>query len=193
MPVDAAAWTSLARVKEHLGITNASSDAKLENLINASFASLESYIGQSLKAATYTEFFDGDGTDEVLLNNYPVVAITSIHDDIDRAFGSDTLIDAADYTFYSNKNENIGRVRLLNGLAFSPGIQNVKVIYLAGYVTVPYDAEQACVELVAWHWNKAGTEGYTAQSLGGKSETYDMRYIPDFIRGQVQKFRKMNV
>ena len=44
--------------------------------------------------------------------------------------------------------------------------------------------------LVAWLLNRAGTEGQTSASLGGKSETYELDAIPAYIKRGVAKYRK---
>lgn len=187
-------WITTARAKEHLGIATSDTtlDAKLATLVTAASKLLDGFIGHSIHQATYTEYYDGDATNELLLNNYPVVSITSIHDDLDRAFGSDKLIAATDYVFDSNENENVGFVRLFKTQSvFQTGVQNVKVVYVAGYTTAPEDAQLACAMLVAWLLNRAGTEGQTAASLGGKSETYESD-IPLYIRRLVHRYKKFS-
>src|SRR5574342_717092 len=110
MSVDAGAWTSLANVREHLHIpaSDTNDNTFIEHLINRSYKMLEQYIGRVMKAADYTEYHDGDGTNELILKQWPINSIASIHDDIERDFGSDTLVDAGDYVFEAD----YGMVRL---------------------------------------------------------------------------------
>ncbi len=185
------AWTTRAAVKSHLKITTSSLDAEIDEKINAASRMLQSFIGHSLKLTTYTEFYDGDLTNTILVGNYPLVSITSIHDDVLRQFGDDTLIDAGDYVFDSNEGENVGTVRLFtaDGI-FSLGVQNIKIVYVAGYTTVPEDAALSCIQLVAWLLNRAGTEGQSSAALGGKSESYEMDSMPEYIKRGVRKYRK---
>jgi len=190
MSLDTAlAWTSRAAVKSHLKISATDLDDEIDLKINAASKLLETYIGHSIKAGSFTEFYDGDGTNMLLLGNYPVLSIAGIWVDGVRVFGDDKLVDPAAYAFDANESENVGTVRLLSG-CFGRGVQNVKVQYMAGFSEVPYDAELSCIQLVAWLLNRAGTEGQTSASLGGKSETYELDAIPAYIKRGVAKYRK---
>jgi len=193
MPLDEAlAWTSRDAVKAHLKITATDLDDEIDTKINEASRLLQSFIGHSLKTDTYTEYFDGDCTNTLLVSNYPVQSVTSIHDDTARVFGDDKLIDSGDYVFDSNENENVGTIRLFKGHGiFYRGVQNIKVVYVAGFDEVPEDAELSCKQLVAWLMNRAGTEGQTSASLGGKSETYEMDDIPEYIKRGVRRYRKI--
>lgn len=184
-------WTTTAAVKAHLKITTSDLDAEIETKIAEATKLLIGFIGHDLNSAEYTEYFDGDRTNSILLGNFPVQSITSIHDDPERVFGDDKLIDSGDYVFDANEGENVGIVRLFKGHGiFFKGVQNVKVVYQAGYDTIPEDAELACKQLVAWLMNRAGTEGQTAASLGGKSETYEMDSVPEYIKRGVRRYKK---
>lgn len=190
MTVDAGAWTSLANVKEHLDIDGSDTtyDAFLTSLVNRSYKVLEAYIGHAIKSATYTEDYDGDSTNSLLLKNYPIISITSIYDDVDRNFTASTLIPAADYVL--DKEE--GMVRLFqNTSAFKSGILNVRITYVAGYATIPADVEMAGIAHVAWMYRRANTEGTTAQTLGGKSEQYEMSFLPEYLKQMLRPYRKI--
>lgn len=193
MAVDAGAWCTLNEIKYHLhiGISDTTYDTLLEQLINSSYKILEQYIGHPIKSATYTEYYDGDNTNKLLLRKWPIVSVTSIHVDPDREFNSDDLINASNY--YVDTEH--GEIEIFQGLAAGPawfdkGIKNVKVIYVAGYATIPNDIRQASIWHVAWMFRRSDTEGTTAQSLGGKSETYDERAIPEWLRHVLAPYKE---
>lgn len=194
MSVDSNAWTSLAAVKRHLKIDDADTefDAELELLINACYKMLEGYIHHPLKSADYTKDLDGDGTNTLLLPIYPINSVTSIYDDPEREFAADTLIASTDYVV--DNEEEVGTVRLFkNTTAFTKGIKNIRIAFNAGYTTIPSDAELACILLVSWFWNRGGAEAMTAQSMGGKSESYNDDALPMFIRQMVGRFKEFSV
>lgn len=194
MGIDSSAWTSRADVKAWLGITDTSKDDLIDRLVNAAYKLLESYIHHPLLAADYTEYYDGDNTNSLVLRNYPIISITSIHDDTGRDFASDSLIDSTYYIYENNSNDRMGEVRLWQGVDyFAKGVQNVKIVYRAGYATIPADAAQACIMLVDWLMNRAGTMGKTAESLGGKSESYERELLPLHIRQMVQPYKNFSV
>lgn len=191
MPVEDNAWTTLVAVKRHLKIDalDTEHDTELEELINASYLLLEGYIHHPLKSATYTEDYDGDATNTLILRKYPIISITSIHDDTARAFGADTLVPATDYVL--DNEEEVGAVRLFqNTSIFTRGIKNVRVVYVAGYATIPADAARACILLVAWLFNRAGSESIVSQALGGKSESYVDDLLPLYIKQLVNRFKE---
>lgn len=189
MSVDAAAWTSVASCKTQLGITDTSQDTFLEQLVNRSYKILEIYCGRKMKAADYTEYLDGpddESRDTLLLDQFPINSVASLYDDLDRAFGSETLVAATDYVIYKER----GIVKLFrNESAFQKGIQNIKITYNAGYATIPGDLEDACIQMVEFMFNRARTSGFDAASLGGKSETYDKDEIPAAVKRTLRHYR----
>lgn len=156
--------TTLANVREYLGIDDAQTDddTLLQNLITRESAAIEKECNRTFGDATYTEYHDGDGTDTVMLKQYPVNSITSIHDDTDRDYDSDTLIDSDDYVYDSDSG-----IVQLDGFSFVPGRQNVKVVYNAGYTTIPTDLEQACIMRVAIRYlqGKANINAFDSDNI----------------------------
>lgn len=187
--VDDNAWTTLALVREHLEFASSdtSKDEQLKSLINRSYKILEKYIGRVVKSTQYTEYQDGDGTPQILLNQWPIISVTSIHSDVERDFGSDTEIEAANYLIYSDE----GRIELYKDETIFPeGKQNVKVIYTAGYAEIPDDLEFASTLHIAGFFKKAGNEGLLTKSLGGLSLSFQRVPIAEDVKIIVDAYRK---
>lgn len=71
--------TTLAAVKEWLGITTSGSDAGLQRVIDGASRFILNYLGRpTLLRATYTQRFRGNGKATVLLSNWPVLSVTSV-------------------------------------------------------------------------------------------------------------------
>jgi hypothetical protein len=190
--LDSNCWVTLDDLKEHMDIPSGDTtkDDFLTNILNGAYHIAKNYIGHDLIADDYTEYHDGDGEDTILLKVYPVNTIASIYDDTSREFGSDSLIDVDDYFF----DAQTGLVTLFQGSAsFKAGKGNIKVTYNAGYTTIPYDAQRGLIMLAAWLAQRAGTEGLTTATLGGKSEQYDSYNIPLFIRQCFIPYKNMSV
>jgi len=67
------ALTTLARVKTFLGISGTSNDELLTSLINSCTDFIENYCDRRFKQKAYTnELYNGNGTNKLLLKNYPV-------------------------------------------------------------------------------------------------------------------------
>ena len=67
--------TTLANVKEFLGITSTDYDSLLSNLIVRATYSIEKFCQRVLRSDDYRQFYDGDGSDELVLINYPVTEV----------------------------------------------------------------------------------------------------------------------
>lgn len=138
----------LEDLKQALNIDNTTSDDLLFEVLKRADQEAKTYCNRIFEVANYTEYYDGQGTNLIFLRQFPVVSITSIHDDIGREYTSGYLLDDEDYTF----DEKSGAVTL-DYYNFMKGKKNVKVIYRAGYGTgtgetnVPEDLKNAIIDL----------------------------------------------
>ena len=138
--------TTVANCKAFRGVAsnNDEHDAELARLIPAVQAFLEQECGRVFDQATVTEYFDGDDwKGSLLVSRPPITSITNLWDDAARAFA--TPMAAAKYDI---KDASSGYVRLLDGLTFSRGQKNIKLTYVGGYAAMPFDLEQAAIEMV---------------------------------------------
>jgi len=153
-------FVSLDEVKDFLNISDTNSDSILGSLIAGVSAQICLDCNRSFEYGTYTDYIDGDHDKKFLfLKEYPVASITSIHDDIDRDYGSDALIDSEDYAF----DPESGTVKL--EAAVARGIRNVKVIYVAGYDPMPDDLKYACLAKVAARFLASRTQVSTREGM----------------------------
>lgn len=169
--------TTLEQVKTHLGIAadDTSLDARLAALIQGVDAAIKSDLRRNIEQATYTEFYSGDGSRALRLKQTPVQSITTVYEDSSGlwgqgadAFAAATLLTAgADYALDLDQPDGTslsgllyrvggiwpGRVvrygnRLTAG--YEHGRGNLKITYVGGYATVPYDLALAANQLVGW-------------------------------------------
>ena len=125
-----------------------------------------------------TEYFDGDKEKSfIIVKNPPITSVTSLHDDLDRVYGSAALIDADDYVAYDS-----GRVEL-DGGSFSTGLKNIKIIYKGGYTeaTIPDDLKLACMLQSAFIFKRRKEIGLNAISgVGGSLNiSTPMKLLPE--------------
>jgi hypothetical protein len=137
--------TDLNAVKLMIGLTAAQTDDDelLEGLIDKETKFIQTATGRTLFYGTFTEYKNGDGLDSVMVDEYPIVAVTTLHDDVDRVYGADTLVASTDFTIRANA----GIIELDDDI-FSVGKQNVKIVYTGGYKVVPADLALACAQRV---------------------------------------------
>lgn len=139
------ALVTVEKCREFLNLEDDNESSHVEDLIDYVSAFIETYTKRTFLTATHTDYFDGNGTDTLFLNQRPVSSITSIHIDDGRSFGASTQISSSAIVLYDDE----GYVRL-DGDIFSRGIRNIKVIYVAGYSqsSIPPDVQFACIKLV---------------------------------------------
>ncbi len=195
--LDSNAWVSLAETKEFMGISGSSDDDLLTSLINYCFSALEDYLGRQIKSRTYTEErYDGDGTDTLIVYQYPITAISSIYDDPSLGFNSDTLIDSDDYLI-DDQDRYPGRIRLAGedalSLSFAKGKTNIKITYTAGYVTIPNTLKFGLLTYITSAYNKRKGHGTVVQSLGGQSVTWERMGIPREVKDIINDYKKFTV
>lgn len=135
--------STLANVKEYLRITDTNDDTLLQKILTRTSEWIQKYCNRTFIATTYTEYYDGDGSNELLLDQFPVNSITSCYDDTDREYGADTAITVTDLII-----KDAGLIVYDDGF-FNKGDHNIKITYNAGYTTIPADLELACIKLVA--------------------------------------------
>lgn len=84
-----------------------------------------------LKYKTITEYHDGKGCEFLNTKHWPIISITSLYDDADRTYGSNSLFDSDEFEIY---NADAGVVRVFDQV-FGDNQSNVKIVYIAGYST----------------------------------------------------------
>jgi len=126
--------TTTERIKEMIKIDadNTTSDAVLGNLINSVSIMAENYMGRKIESTTYTEYFDVNiGGEYHSLKAYPVTSITTIHNDADWTYGSDSLVSTDSY----QSSDETGLLYVKTN-AMIAGFNALKVVYIGGMATV---------------------------------------------------------
>lgn len=177
-------FTTLANVKDWLSVQNTGDDAKITLLISAATQFMKNYMSRDILSANYTEKYNGGNTMRMPLRNFPVTAISSLSVDgvtippAANSAGSGYLFDdKMIYLVGSSFGQNSP-----NGFTFSRGLQNVIVSYVAGYLSVPSDLEQACKELVASKYRRKDRIDQVSKNLGGEVVTFSIKDMPAEVK-----------
>lgn len=143
------ALVTLEAVKLHLGLapSNVAEDARLELFINAASAFIETYCSRRFKSQSYTELQSGRQNNYIVPLHFPITAISEI-----RISNTSAWSDAA--TLVSDEDYLISDYGTSIQLWFNVlhGYNNVRIIYTAGYTTLPSDLELAAMWAVEWYY-----------------------------------------
>jgi len=72
------ALTSTANFKSYADISHTDDDTLIGYLISRATSAIENYCDKTLTSTTYREFYDGSGDTELVLNQYPISAVTLV-------------------------------------------------------------------------------------------------------------------
>ena len=159
------AWVTVDRAKSARALASVPVDI-LGTMIPVAENYVEEHLHRKVESAEYTEYYDGDGTRELVINHHPITAITSV-----------ILKDWAD----SGNDETVTLSELLitqwdrGIISFKPGFsgyfpaskQNIEVIYTGGYTTVPAAIVEATVQIMIWLISSGDrSEGITKEKMG---------------------------
>ena len=174
--------TTLANLKAFLSNPGTNDDTLLQSLLTNASLFIENYINRDIVSLTYNVVIDGTGSRTMVLSDYPVTAVTSVTIDGD-------VIPPGSVTtsgFYFNADKVI-----LNGYYFNKGYGNVAITYTAGYATVPYDLQQACIGLVQFWLNDRQRAGEVSRTMGGQTITFSQKDMPPWVATILAQWKKV--
>jgi len=165
------ALTNLSSLKEVLGIVTGDEDSLLTNIINRVTDIIESYCnGRRFASTVYAdEEYDGTGTMRVNARHFPITAVTAYEGNDGRAGNADWNSLQSDSVRYIDDGQGPGQFYYSPG--FVVGTRNYRFSYTAGYATIPYDLEEACIQLCTWIYTDRKNKGMKAETLGEYSYT----------------------
>lgn len=186
------ALVALSDAKDFLKVSSENEDAIIESMINRASSWTNDYTQRLLLSRANTDYYDGDGTGTLILNQYPVTTLTSLNDDVDRTFGAGTAINVSTDVVIDNNN---GLIRLFNrAVAFNKGMLNIKAVYTAGYslANVPASIQEAVLLYIgnSYRSQYLGQRfGATSEHVGDRSTTYSNDEIMNQIKGLLNPYR----
>lgn len=184
------ALCTLAEAKAATKLTGTTAhDDELTKIVLAATDIIEGEFRVGIIARDYAEDFSPAWRDDRVFaglnglrpRQFPIISVTSLHEDSARAFGASTLIAAAGYVVTRYTIE-----LLYDGVpaVFSPGQRSVRLAYRAGYETIPADITRlalAVVKELYRRWDKQTAE-LQSESMGGVTVTYRDFDIKDLMK-----------
>jgi len=207
--MNAYALTTVARVKDYLGITSSDHDSLLGVLVDAITDFVENECDRRFKKTEYTDVkLDSEGSTELVLPNWPVdssATFTLYERESTSGYGSDDSgdwddIDSDDYRV----DWDAGIIRA--NFKFNEGFQNYKVDYTAGYDFENEDADNLVtlasaglsdLELIVWKLTgrefqkRKGTGDIKRMRLYNYEVTFAKEaYSDDEIKEVINKYKR---
>jgi hypothetical protein len=183
MALNVWALSNLARTKSFMGISIATNDTLIENLINSATDFIERYCGvRRFKETSYRdEVYDGTGTNKLNLRNWPV-NISAVFNLYER----DSLANIDSWTLMDDENYfiqyNEGQLDFISN-KFTAYPRHWKINYTAGYnydnaTTFLSDVGMSDLEHALWvlvndlYRLKSAPLGVESESIGNYSISY---------------------
>ena len=188
---------TLQQYKDFAGLQGVQNDARINVIISSISQLVKSYCGTSFVdyySSAKTEYFDilDPLTDRVMLDESPLVAVTSVQERTDQASSYVTLItensdSSGKYEYIVDTvSDSIIRTQSTGTKYFPKGRKAVKVVYTAGYSATPADLRLALFDLIKYYLKDerkermtiagATVENHVSSSIAGNTG------FPDHIK-----------
>ncbi len=176
--------TTLTNVKAWFSppLTSTADDALLTRLVTAASQFIQTWLGRQTAVQTYTEVRDGTGGRLLAFANVPVTAVASL------VIDGMPILPAADAL--SPGFLFSGSMLYLQGYRFTRGVQNVAVVYTAGFAATPPEIEQACIELVALRYKERDRIGHVSKSVSGETVSFLQKDMPPDVQTVLEQYRR---
>jgi hypothetical protein len=187
---DATELVATADLKSYLQITGITYDTILASIKASVEAWMKIYCRDPFLVAQYTEYYDGHGSSRLHVRHYPITSIDEVNIDSDRTFAVATKVATADI-IQSDQSNSEGVIELF-GEVFSQGQKNVKVLYKAGYSSVPADLQLAVKIICAREFliQDKKMAGIVSQSVSDKTLSLNLEEIPRNAWTILQAYRR---
>ena len=142
----------------------------IAQLITAASRAICGYCGRGqFLAQSYTDTYDGAGKTWMLLRQWPVLSVGAIA--LTQCGVVTTLGDPGQFQLEAPiPAGGAQRLTLISPQLYFPrGRGNVQITYQAGYVSVPPEVAQACIEAVGEAYQRRNRIGQTSVSSQGQT------------------------
>jgi hypothetical protein len=185
-----------ADIKVACNISGTSLDTLISRINYAVTYWIQRYCQRDLFSTSYTEYYsvwdpEVINGNRLRVKHYPIISVTTIYDDVLRAYGPADLVAATDYYIH---NDGMQVVLYSDGThpAWYAGERSIKINYVAGYATIPYDLQEAAI-LLAKHIYRAikkDGEEITSINLGGETLNVAWESMPKVAKSVIDSYRR---
>jgi hypothetical protein len=181
----AIALTSLANVKAFAQISSSGDDPLLQRLVDAASSYIAVWCSRNFDLTSRTQTYNGNGRYRMPMRDYPITQVDSVKVN-GLSIPARTSPQGSGYVF-----DDI--LVYLSGYTFEQGIANVEITYSAGYVAVPADLEQACIEMVVSRYRERSRLNLNSQAVAGESVTFNVQELSRYARSVLQQYKRVTL
>jgi hypothetical protein len=183
------ALATLDQLKSQLNFKSSDTqyDIKLTLFLEAGSKWVENYCQRIFSQATYTEVLHGNGSNLITPRQWPITSVTEVRISENQDWAdSSNLIAASDFGTDSDQT-GIWLYSQYLPTAFN----SVRVIYVAGYATIPYDLQLANILVSEWIYKvqNRGDSGRTSVGKQGESASV-LVDIPPIVKTVLQPYKR---
>lgn len=171
-----------ADVRVYIGKTEAQvPDSVLTPLCEGVDAFVLSFLNRdSLTIATYDEVYHGTGSQTIVPDNRPVTSVTLLEVNGAAVAPAVGMGPGLVWDHFA--------VHYRDGL-FPRGLNNVRIVYEAGFATLPADIKDAAVSIVAEKYARSTRVGVASKTIGQESISYRADDMTPQARRALNQYR----
>lgn len=168
----------------------------LDALVDEISAAVEDYCGRKFESATFTQDYNGSGTRNLMLQQFPIVSVTTVTRTKADAANTEVTVVKTEYNVH--KDAGILQMHPVNysdSAVWLKGDMNYEIVYVAGYASgsMPKAIIGACKIWIAVIFEKAKHNLFAVQSttLGEETINFSTEAIPPPVKLMLKNWRKL--
>jgi hypothetical protein len=153
---------TLQQYKDFAGLQGVQNDARINTIIDQVSQLVKTYCSSTIidyASSAKTEYFTikDDLVDTIILEESPIITVTSVAERTSQADSYETLItensdSSGKYEYVVNDNsDSLTRTSESSTKYWPKGQKSVKVVYTAGYTSTPDDLKLAVFDLIKYY------------------------------------------
>jgi len=185
-----------ADLKTYMDISETTWDTMLGDISEQVAQEFEGFLHRKLEntGSDVVEYRSPTGTESIVwVSRYPIVSITTIHEDLQRSYSSDSVVDSSDY--FSHDDEGLIE---LESRCWYGGNRVVKITYKGGYtktsevlVGLPDAITLAAKMQIAHNFNRRQSPGASTVNFGGGgSQSYTELGMLQTVKDKLQPYQR---
>lgn len=202
-------FLTLDDVKDHLRIplTNTDHDNRVIRLINMTTDLMERYIDGPIKTREFTEVRDGDASNTIVPDHWPVRSITEVRIDYQGDFTPPTTIVTPDHFVLRGASDlavgirgtdvairTDGNTAIIGRLFMGSVVGSVQIKYKAGWgenvSDIPEDIKYAALMAIEYYYILRENRELNVRSKNNNNQGYSREFgLPQEVRDILDQYR----